>query len=177
MKVFIACSSSPNLEKCYYEEMQKVCNMLCDNNYDLCFSPYDKGMLSVCYHTFKNRNRKVSGYTIDAYKISLESMPDVECKIEDSSFDRLKAFYNDCGLFLFMPGGSGTLGEMFGVLEEGKNNLQDKKIVLYNYKNFFDGLLKFIETSKQNGFVLEGDLKNLIIVNNFEELEAICKGK
>ena len=74
-----------------------------------------------------------------------------------------------------MPGGSGTLGEMFGVIEEGKNNLQDKKIVLYNYKNFFDGLLKFIETCKQNGFVLEGDLKNLIIVNTFEEFEAICK--
>ena len=70
---------------------------------------------------------QISGYTIEQYKSSLEFMPDVDCKIEDSSFDRLKAFYNSCDLFIFMPGGSGTIGELFGIIEEGKNNLQNKK--------------------------------------------------
>lgn len=177
MNVFIACSASEKIEKHYYEEMKNVCDMLCDLGYDLLFSPYNKGMLAVCYDTFRKNNKKISGYTIEQYKSSLEFMPDVDCKIEDSSFDRLKAFYNDCDLFIFMPGGSGTIGELFGIIEEGKNNLQNKKIVLYNYDNFFEGLFNFIEEKKNKNFISNGDLKNLIIVNNLTELEAICKNK
>lgn len=175
MKVFIACSASSSIEQCYYDEMQKVCKMLCDNNFDLVFSPCDRGMLSICYNTFKNNNRGLYGYTIEQYKSSLETMPDVDCKIEESSFDRLKAFYNESDILLFMPGGSGTLGELFGIIEEGKNNLQNKKIVLYNYNNFFEGLFNFIKECQNKNFISERDLQNLIIVNNFNELEKLCK--
>ena len=49
MNVFIACSASEKIENHYYEEMKNVCDMLCDAGYDLLFSPYNKGMLAVCY--------------------------------------------------------------------------------------------------------------------------------
>lgn len=177
MNVFIACSASEKIENHYYDEMKNICNMLCDVGYDLLFSPYNKGMLSICYETFKQRNKKISGYTIEQYKSSLDVMPGVDCIIEDSSFDRLKAFYNDCDLFIFMPGGSGTIGELFGMIEEGKNNLQNKKIVLYNYNNFFKGLFDFINEKKATNFIAENDLKSLIIINNFDELKDLVNNK
>ena len=153
--------------------MKKVSEMFCEKGYDLLFSPCNRGMLAICYETFKNKGRSLYGYTIEEYKSSMESLTDVSCEIEPSSFDRLKAFYNDADVFVFMPGGSGTLGEIFGVVEEAKNNLQDKKIILYNFEGFYNSLLSFIDDCKEKKFISEKDLMNLKIVNDFEELKNL----
>lgn len=171
MKVFIGCGSNPKIEKKYLEETERVCNLLCDKRYDLVFGAYSKGMMGVCYNTFINHKREVLGISLEAYSDDLVNMPLLEVINYHNTFDRLHKIFESCNLFIIMPGGTGSLGELFGLMEEFKTNRSGKKIILYNYNHYYDNLIKFMKDNLNSGFMYEEDFNNLNIISSIDELE------
>jgi len=55
--------------------------------------------------------------------------------------------------FIALPGGWGTLDELFEVLTWAQLGLHRKPVGLLNVEGYFDGLLAFIEHSIEEGFV------------------------
>ncbi|WP_038498915.1 TIGR00730 family Rossman fold protein [Janthinobacterium agaricidamnosum] len=55
--------------------------------------------------------------------------------------------------FIAMPGGLGTLEELFEVLTWSQLGIHSKPIGLLNVDHFYDGLVSFIEHAKGEGFV------------------------
>ena len=55
--------------------------------------------------------------------------------------------------FIAMPGGIGTLEELFEVLTWSQLGLHDKPIALLNVNGFYDGLIAFIAHLVQEGFL------------------------
>jgi uncharacterized protein (TIGR00730 family) len=58
-----------------------------------------------------------------------------------------------CDAFLVLPGGFGTLDEMFEALTWRQIGVHAKPLVLVNVDGFFDGLLTFVDTMVAQGFV------------------------
>lgn|SRR5574344_1233556 len=175
MKVFIGCGSNPKINSNYLDETKRVCELLCEMNYDLVFGAYSLGMMGVCYNTFIQNKRHVYGISLDAYEDDLVNLKDMDSKCFDNSFDRLKKIFKESDLFLILPGGTGTYGELFGLLEEFKTNKGDKRLILYNYNHFFDDLLKYLQKNLELNFMYENDLDNIIIINNLNDLEGVLK--
>lgn len=59
--------------------------------------------------------------------------------------------------FLILPGGMGTLDELFEVITLAQLGISIKPIVVYNPDGFFDHLQRFIEHLVQEGFVHQAD--------------------
>ena len=55
--------------------------------------------------------------------------------------------------FIALPGGFGTLDELFEILTWAQLGLHHKPIVLVNWGNYYTPLLKFIEHAAKEGFV------------------------
>jgi uncharacterized protein (TIGR00730 family) len=55
--------------------------------------------------------------------------------------------------FVALPGGAGTLEELFEVYTWGQLGLHDKPIALVNVRGYWDGLLAFLDHSLEEGFV------------------------
>jgi uncharacterized protein (TIGR00730 family) len=55
--------------------------------------------------------------------------------------------------FVALPGGWGTLEELFEILTWGQLGLHDKPFGLLNVEGFFDGLLDFVDHGIAEGFV------------------------
>ena len=72
---------------------------------------------------------------------------------------------------MFLPGGTGSLSEIFSSLEEYRTIDQLKQIIIYNYKGFYDPIISLIERLIKEGFNDEGVIKKLIVVNNLKELK------
>ena len=170
MKVFIGCGSNPKINENYLKITNDVCNLLCKHNYDLVFGAYDKGMMKVCYDIFKANKRKIYGIGLDIYKNDLQG---VETTNYNTSFKRLEGIFNQSDIFIILPGGTGTLGELFGLLEEFYTNKKDKKLIIYNYDNYYDNIIKFLKDKLQMGFIYDDDINNLIVVDNLEDLERM----
>ena len=56
-------------------------------------------------------------------------------------------------IFLVLPGGFGTLDELFEVISLNQLNIIKKKVVLLNTNNFWNSLKGLIKDLKNNGFL------------------------
>ena len=149
MKIFIACSS-----KNHYEDIVKdMAKTLAQQGHDLIFGAASTGMMGIASKEFAKEGRGVSSVTVEKYLDDLINIPSTEEYICDTTFDRTKCLYQNADVIIFMPGGSGTMGELFGILEELRTVDIKNKLFIYNlpYKDgyffdFFEGLMnRFIE--------------------------------
>jgi len=67
--------------------------------------------------------------------------------------ERKKMMYDLSDAFLILPGGMGTLDEMFEILTWKQIGIHHKPIALYNINGYFDHLLKFLDVAIQNNLL------------------------
>lgn len=160
MKIFIGCSSSTDLKHEYYDIGKKVVNALCLNN-DLVFGAYKYGTMGICYDTFKNANKEIIGIVPKTYE---KDLTELECNISlvtNSVTERCKLLLEKSDIIVFLPGGIGTMSELFAALEEKRNGM-DKPIIIYNELNLFDEVLKLLQYLEKEKFSTSQGLYELI---------------
>ena len=74
--------------------------------------------------------------------------------------------------FVALPGGLGTLDELFEVLTLAQLHYHDKPIVLLDAHGFWDGLLRWGGHAVDVGFVHEADWQRLQVVSDVPQLTA-----
>jgi uncharacterized protein (TIGR00730 family) len=72
--------------------------------------------------------------------------------------------------FVALPGGWGTLDELFEILTWAQLGLHAKPVALLNLEAFFDPLLSYLEAAKAAGFVREQHHDLLHVASNPEAL-------
>ncbi|KAL6588013.1 hypothetical protein OROMI_000991 [Orobanche minor] len=84
--------------------------------------------------------------------------------------DRISHMSNNVDAFITLPGGFGTLEELFHVVTRAQLNIHKKPIDLLNVNGFFDGLLTFINYSFEKGFISERSKRIIVVAATPEEL-------
>ena len=85
---------------------------------------------------------------------------------------RKRKMYELCDAAIILPGGFGTLDELFEILTWNQLSIHDKKIFILNTEGFYDHLASHLEHADREGF-LYGGLKDLLtIINEAADLEA-----
>ena len=70
--------------------------------------------------------------------------------------------------FIAMPGGTGTLEEVFEVWTGMQIGYHEKPVALFNVSGFWQSLLNFLEHSVNEGFIRESFYQTLILSDNNE---------
>lgn len=70
--------------------------------------------------------------------------------------------------FIILPGGFGTLEELFEVLAWQSLDLHSKPVILLNAMGFYDPLLQFVEHAEAEG-MLRGHRHRLLVATNVDE--------
>ena len=68
-------------------------------------------------------------------------------------YERKKMMIKHADIFLVLPGGFGTIDELFEVISLNQLNIINKKVVLININNFWSSLKILIKDLKKNGFL------------------------
>lgn len=72
--------------------------------------------------------------------------------------------------FITLPGGFGTMEELFEMLTWAQLSLHKKPIGLLNIDGYYDSLVRFIEDMNKNGLLKKEHVDLLIVSDNIEEL-------
>jgi uncharacterized protein (TIGR00730 family) len=73
-------------------------------------------------------------------------------------------------VFLILPGGIGTLDELFEVWTTATLGLHAKPILVLDFDGFYDGLLVWLAGLASQGFVRPEALAQLKVVRNMDEV-------
>ena len=77
--------------------------------------------------------------------------------------------YDLCDAALIMPGGNGTLDELFEMLTWNTLKIHDKKIILLNCNGFYDHLMAHMQMMQSQGFLYENFDHRLMVASTAEE--------
>lgn len=86
-----------------------------------------------------------------------------ELVVVDSMHTRKAKMAELADAFIAMPGGFGTLDELFEILTWAQIGLHGKPVALLNTHGYFDGLLAFMRTAAQEGFVRMDEVERLVV--------------
>ena len=169
MRVTISSSSSTNIDQKYYDESRKVLEFLADNECDLNWGSADYSIMGLCYEVFRNKGRKIYGYTSEKYASDIERLPDATHTVYKDTFDLKKNIFSDADLVLILPGGTGSVSEFFAYLEEIRSNDKNTKLVLHNVDGQFDSVINLINDMIAKGFNRESIFDYFKITRTYEE--------
>ena len=77
-----------------------------------------------------------------------------------------------CDGVIALPGGYGTLDELFEMLTWGQLGLHKKPVALYNIHGYYNTLINLVQHMVSSGFLNESNQKMLLIN---EDLDALLK--
>lgn len=95
-----------------------------------------------------------------------------ELIICDDMHIRKRKIYSLCDAAIILPGGFGTLDELFEILTWNQLTIHDKQIFILNSGGFYNFLLQHIQLMKEENFLYEEAIKKIIVVNKPEELNT-----
>lgn len=72
--------------------------------------------------------------------------------------------------FIALPGGIGTLDELFEMMSWNQLELMEKPVALFNIDNYFDHLIAFLQHATEEMFMKREHFLNLIIEDNAANL-------
>lgn len=76
-----------------------------------------------------------------------------EITVVETMHQRKQLLYEKCDAAIILPGGFGTLDEVFELLTWNQLNIHHKKIFILNTAGFYNALIKHIEVMQQEGFL------------------------
>jgi uncharacterized protein (TIGR00730 family) len=88
-----------------------------------------------------------------------------ELFVVDSMHTRKKKMYDLSDAAIVLPGGFGTLDELFEMVTWNQLSIHDKHIYILNSGGFYDHLIEHIGRMQQEGFLYEAAQKRLIVID------------
>jgi uncharacterized protein (TIGR00730 family) len=93
-----------------------------------------------------------------------------ELAIVPDMHTRKKMMYDMCDAAIVMPGGFGTLDEMFEMLTWNQLKIHDKKIYVLNSNGFYNHLILHLKQLDKEGFLYEAIEERIIFCDTPVEL-------
>lgn len=95
-----------------------------------------------------------------------------EITIVETMHQRKKMLYEKCDAAIILPGGFGTLDEVFELLTWNQLSIHNKKIFILNTAGFYNALIAHIEKMQEEGFLYGLPADSMTILKEPEELLA-----
>ncbi len=171
MNIMICTSSRDEVPEEFLRLADDISKRVSKLKFNLIFGAASTGMMGKTATNFKN----VSSYTVEKYKEDLKNIPSTKEYILETTFDRTKEMYKDADVILLLPGGTGTVAELFSILEENRSIKKPKSFIIYNYKGYYNSLLDFIDKAINNGFNDNSLRDYFLVLEDTEEIIEVLK--
>ena len=180
MKLFIGCSSSNDIPTEYFNDCKVLLEELMKEN-DLVFGACNSGLMGLAYNTTLKANGNITGICPEAYKDDFKTLKcDTEITTKSVS-ERTDTVISSSDALIFLPGGIGTIYELFTAIESKRCHEFNKPIVIYNSNGYFDKLLEFMDKvysekfsgfkDKRNYLVTDSISSILYYINNYKKIK------
>jgi uncharacterized protein (TIGR00730 family) len=163
-KMAIFCGSKTGNNPLYAQHAQELGKILAAHKVELIYGGGRNGLMGVAADTVMDSGGIVRG-VIPQVLISWEHQHEniSELVVVEDMHVRKRKMYELCDGAVFLPGGFGTLDELFEMLTWNQLSIHDKEIFILNSGGFYNHLLEHLKLLSSEGF-LYGDLEEKLVV-------------
>jgi uncharacterized protein (TIGR00730 family) len=170
-RLCVFCGSRTGAAPVYAEQTRLLGAALVRRGFGLVFGAGHVGLMGVLADAVREQGGETIGVIPQALverELAHQALTDL--RIVESMHDRKALMAELSDTFLALPGGFGTLDELFEILTWAQLRFHHKPIGLLNTAGFFDPLLAWIDRAIAEDFVQAKNRESLIVENDVERL-------
>jgi uncharacterized protein (TIGR00730 family) len=170
-KIVVFCGSSLGFNPIYKEAAIELGNYFTNNNIGLVYGGGKIGMMGVLADTIIEHKGDVIGVIPKLLEKKEVIHPGVEEMIVcEKMSDRKVIMSKLVDAYITLPGGFGTLDELFEALTLNQLQIEKKPVGLLNINGFFDATLLQLDTMVAEGYLKKVNRKMLLVGTSVNEL-------
>ena len=171
MKICIFCSANGQLDPDFFTMTEELGRWLATEGHTLVYGGVNSGLMECVARAVKQAGGRTVGVlpqiVVKSGRLSDYVDTEVLC---DNLSDRKELMADKSDVFIALPGGIGTIDEVFTIAAAHTIGYHDKRVILYNMKGFWDDMTALLDRLQQRGMV-RGEWRDYIAVA--ESLEDI----
>lgn len=169
--ICVFCGSSPGVNGAFVKAARSLGTIMAAKNITLVYGGSNIGLMRTIADEVMLNNGRVIGVMpqglIDR-EVAYTTLE--EFHIVDTMSKRKQMMADLADAFIAMPGGIGTLDELFEILSWNQLDIIDKPIALLNTDGYYDMLIGFLKHTVEQQFVRPEHYANLIVESDPEVL-------
>ena len=178
MKISVFCSASQELVAEYASLTEQLGQWLAAEGHTLVYGGVSNGLMECLAKTVHEAGGLTIGVIPQTVVRSgrLSQYVDVEILCDNLS-DRKELMLEKSDIAIALPGGIGTIDEVFTMSASATIGFHQKHVVLYNMNGFWDGLIRMLDDLQEKGAVRGSWRDHIQVANSLEELATLVQAE
>jgi len=171
MKICIFCSANQQIDPDFFKMTEELGVWAAKNGHSIVFGGTNLGLMECVAKATKEAGGRTIGVvpTIIEKTGRMSDYVDVEIAC-DNLTDRKQLMMDQSDVFIALPGGLGTLDEVFTVAASATIGYHQKPVILFNMKGFWDSLIALLDDLNEKRMI-RGNWRELIkTADSIEEI-------
>ena len=170
-RVTVFCGSNMGTDNNFENQANHVGKTLAQHNIEVVYGGAKVGLMGALANGALSEGGKVIGILpifLKRKEIVHEGL--TELIMVESMHERKTKMNELCDGVIALPGGFGTLEELFEMITWAQLGLHKKPIAVLNTNGFYDALILLVQTMVDNGFLKIENQRMILISDSIEDL-------
>jgi len=175
-RISVFCGSSIGVDKIFAEQAYLLGKALAQRNIGLVYGGSNIGLMRELANAALEYHGEVIGvmpHFMKEKELAHKNLTRLE--VVNTMQERKARMYELSDGAIALPGGFGTLDELFELLTWGQLGLHRKPVAILNTGGYYNHLLSFVKTMTEKGFVHEANRAMLLVHEDIATLLALMK--
>lgn len=169
--VALFCGSASGSQPEYAEMAREFGKRLAQKQITLYYGGGCIGLMGEAAKGAMENGGKVIGVSPEFFKKGEVLAEDItELIIVDNMSERKQLMERESDAFVILPGGYGTMDELFEVITDAQLGLHFKPVVIFNINGYYDALVALLERFCEDGFLRPFHRGLLSVANTIDEI-------
>jgi len=168
--VAVFCGSKPGNDPAFMKDATTLGQMLAENNVHIVYGGGGKGLMGAVADSALQAGGQITGIIpklLTEWEQQHQGL--TELIIVEDMHTRKKMLYEKADAAIILPGGYGTLDELFEMLTWNNLNIHNKPIFLLNTHGYYDHLIRHIQHMEKEGFLYEPPFNRIKVLKNADD--------
>lgn len=154
--IAVFCGSKNGNNPLFIQHAVALGKVLAEKNITLIYGGGSKGIMGAIADTVMHSKGTVTG-VIPEILVEWEHQHKniTELIVVDNMHTRKKKLYELCDVAVILPGGLGTLDELFEMMTWNQLSIHNKRIFFINSDGFYNHLINHMRSLEKNGFLYD----------------------
>ena len=170
-RVCIFCGHRTGKKKVWVDFASNLGNFLGKNKYILFYGGGSKGIMGSVALAAKRSGARVHGVITEKLAEKEPILKNIdEVIVVKTLSERKEKLIENCHVAIVLPGGIGTLDELFDLWAKIQLGVEEKILILVDINSYYSKLLVFLRYVVDEGFLTEEQLSKTKICKNLNEV-------
>ncbi|CAA9201061.1 LOG family protein YvdD [Flavobacterium bizetiae] len=170
-RITVFCGSSFGTEEIYKEQATLLGQTLAKQNIELVYGGANVGLMGAVADGILNAGGKAIGVLPNFLRSKeIAHLGLTELILVESMHERKTKMNDLCDGVIALPGGFGTLEELFEMLTWAQLGLHKKPIAILNINGFYDSLIELTKVMVEKGLLKDVNQQMLLVSDNIDDL-------